>query len=214
MLHLRSFTFNPFQENTYIVYDDNNNCWIIDPGMYGESEVRELYNFIDQSGLNPQSIINTHAHIDHILGVNAVVEKYKIPFRLHQSEQSVLKNAAGSALMFGFQLDKVPVPDSFIEGDQILNLGEENLKVLFVPGHSPGSIAFYYPRGNWVVAGDALFAGSIGRTDLPGGSHPTLLSSIQQQLMTLPPDTIVFPGHGPETTIGTEKAQNPFLTEL
>lgn len=211
MLYTQSFVFNPFQENTYIIYNDKNQCWIVDPGMYNQDEISMLFAFIDDKKLHPQAIINTHTHIDHILGVSAVKDKYNITFGIHEKDLPVLNGAAGSAMLFGINFKGSLVADFYIKEDVKFEIGNEELEILFVPGHSPGSIAFYYPRGKWVIAGDALFSGSIGRTDLPGGNHDQLITSIKTQLLTLPEDTIVYSGHGQPTKVGIEKKTNPFL---
>ena len=211
MLNVNFFTFNAFEENTYIIANEKNQCWIVDPGMYEEREVAMVINFITDKQLVPQAIINTHGHIDHIFGIQALKDKYNIPFGIHEQEMPVLQMAAGSAMLFGFELKKAPVPDFFIKEQEPLQLGNDTIRVLFTPGHSPGSISFYYPGGNWVIGGDVLFSGSIGRTDLPGGSMEVLLHSIRTQLFTLPAVTTVLSGHGPATNVGEEQKHNPFL---
>ena len=211
MLHLQSFTFNPFQENTYLLYNDQQECWIIDPGMYGPDEEKILFDFIDEKQLKPQQIINTHAHIDHILGIAALQSTFRIPLGIHQQEQVILDNAKNSALMFGLHLTQVPKVDFYIEEGKLLQLGADQLQVRLAPGHSPGSILFYSAQGKWVISGDVLFQGSIGRSDLPGGDHETLLQSIRRQLYTLPNDTYVYSGHGGVTSIEVEKQSNPFV---
>lgn len=211
MLYTESFVFNPFQENTYVIYNDERQCWIVDPGMNNSTEVSHFTDYIKRNQLVPQSIINTHAHLDHIFGVAAVKELYNIPFGIHAQEQPVLNNARGTAAMFGFEFGEAPKPDFYIEDGKTIKLGADEVEVHFVPGHSPGSVAFYFAAGKWVIAGDALFSGSIGRTDLPGGNHNQLIESIKTQLLTLPGDTVVWSGHGPSTTIETEKNYNPFL---
>lgn len=211
MLQIAAFTFNPFQENTYILINENKECWIVDPGMMGADEDKVMFTFIDENGLKPQQIINTHAHIDHVLGIDALKQKYKITFGMHSLEQPVLANAKGSAMLFGIPLGATPVADFFIEENKSLQLGTDTVEVRLAPGHSPGSIVFYYEPGQWVIGGDVLFNGSVGRTDLPGGSHETLMQSITQQMYTLPDATKVYSGHGPATTIGQEKKTNPFI---
>lgn len=211
MINIKHFTFNPFQENTYLLINDNKQCFIIDPGMYGEQEATAFIKYIDHEGLQPLAIINTHAHIDHIFGVNTVIERYNIPFGIHKKDLPVLENAETAANMFGFDFQQPPQPDFFISEHEQIMLGNEAIEVRFTPGHSPGSVVFYCKAGGFVVGGDVLFAGSVGRTDLPGGSFPILYDSIKEQLFTLPPETIVYPGHGPSTTIGEEQAHNPFL---
>jgi glyoxylase-like metal-dependent hydrolase (beta-lactamase superfamily II) len=211
MLQIAAFTFNPFQENTYILINENKECWIVDPGMMGADEEQVMFSYIEENGLKPQQIINTHAHIDHVLGVDALKQKYKIPFGMHSFEQPVLANAKGSAMLFGIPLGAAPVADFFIPENKSLQLGSDTLEVRLAPGHSPGSIVFYYEPGQWVIGGDVLFQGSVGRTDLPGGNHETLMQSIAQQMYTLPDATKVYSGHGPATTIGQEKKTNPFV---
>lgn len=211
MLHIKPFTFNAFQENTYLLVNDNKECWIVDPGMSDSREEQVIKQHIENNNLQLKAIINTHAHIDHILGVQMLKNTYKVPFTMHEKELPVLQNAMGSAIMFGLNLQGVPVADSFIKEGVPLQLGTDTLDVRFIPGHSPGSISFYYPEGNWVISGDALFNGSIGRTDLPGGHFDTLINSIRQQLFSLPDNTVVYSGHGPATNIANEKKYNPFL---
>jgi glyoxylase-like metal-dependent hydrolase (beta-lactamase superfamily II) len=210
MLYVHSFTFNPFQENTYLLINDKKQCWIVDPGMYDNSETKPFIQYLTDNSLVPQSVINTHTHLDHIFGVQALKDKYQLPFGIHESDLPVLKNAKGAATMFGMNMGPVPLPDFFIQEGK-LALGDDSIDVRFTPGHSPGSISFYYEPGNWVISGDALFSGSIGRTDLPGGDFNTLIHAIRTQLFSLPPDTRVFSGHGPATTIGYEQQHNPFL---
>lgn len=213
MLYTQTFVFNPFQENTYLVYNDAKQCWIIDPGMYDASELSYFISYIEDNKLVPQGIINTHTHIDHIFGIPGLLDKYKIPLGIHEKDAPVLMGATGSAALFGFDYRVIPQPTFYIPDGKKLQLDADEVDILFVPGHSPGSIAFYYKPGNWVIAGDVLFSGSIGRTDLPGGNHNQLIDSIKTRLLTLPEATIVYSGHGPATTIGNEKRYNPFLSE-
>jgi glyoxylase-like metal-dependent hydrolase (beta-lactamase superfamily II) len=211
MLNVVFFTFNPFEENTYIISNELKQCWIVDPGMYYPEEVKMFTNYIQEKQLQPQGIINTHAHLDHIFGVQALMDKYSIPFAMHQSETPVLERASDSAAMFGVDLSVPPTPDFYIKETEPLKLGDDTLEVRFTPGHSPGSISFYYAPGNWVISGDVLFAGGIGRTDLPGGNFDTLIKSIKTQLFTLPGNTQVLSGHGVATHIDEEKKYNPYL---
>jgi glyoxylase-like metal-dependent hydrolase (beta-lactamase superfamily II) len=213
MLHIQSFTFNPFQENTYIIFNEHKDCWIVDPGMSNSSEEKVLCDYILANHLVPKAILNTHAHIDHILGIDFVANKYGIPFFLHEKELPILNNASNTAKMFGFQYNGVQTVPKFISEKEALKLGDDTLSVKFVPGHSPGSIAFYYQGGNWIISGDALFAGSIGRTDLMFGDYNTLINSIKTQLLTLAGNTIIYSGHGPQTNILTERESNPFLKD-
>ena len=211
MLNVNYFTFNAFEENTYIIVNEKKECWIVDPGMYQQEEQEALFSYIAEKQLKPQAIINTHTHLDHIFGVQALMNKYGIPFGVHEQELQVLKIAAGSATLFGFDFKKAPQPTFYIKENEPLKLGDDTLAVFYTPGHSPGSISFYYPKGNWVISGDVLFSGSIGRTDLPGGDMNILLNSIRTHLFTLPGETIVLSGHGPATKIAEEKLHNPFL---
>ncbi len=211
MLTVHSFTFNPFQENTYILQNEHKKCWIIDPGMSDKNEEAGLVDFIVSNDLKPQAIINTHAHIDHILGIDFLVEQYNIPFYLHEKENPILMNAGNTARMFGFQFNGVNTSPKPIADGKRLQLDTDEIEVRFVPGHSPGSVAFYYQPGQWVISGDALFAGSIGRTDLPMGDYDILINSIKTQLLSLPEATKVYSGHGPSTSIRNEAQFNPFL---
>lgn len=211
MLQLHAATFNPFSENTYIIYNEHKDCWIADPGMSNAQELKTFNDFIAQQGLKPQGIINTHAHIDHIFGVEAIMKEYVLPFALHPLEGPVLAGAKGSAMMFGLTFGNTPQPTQVIKEGEPLQLGGDVLEVRLAPGHSPGSVVFYYAAGGWAIGGDVLFAGGIGRSDLPGGNGEILLQSIRTQLYTLPDETVVYPGHGPETTIGREKVSNPYV---
>jgi hydroxyacylglutathione hydrolase len=211
MAIVKCFTFNPFQENTYIVYDETNTCVIIDPGMYHEAEENALQDFIAREKLTPVLLLNTHCHIDHIFGNKFVKDTYDIPFHAHQLEMDNLNNGPQHARIFGVSMGPSPQPDAFIEPGKDITFGNTTFNVLFTPGHSTGSVSFYNAENNFVLAGDALFMGSIGRTDLPGGHYETLIASIKSQLLTLPDDTVVYSGHGPETTVADERTTNPFL---
>jgi glyoxylase-like metal-dependent hydrolase (beta-lactamase superfamily II) len=178
--------------------------------MFDNNETNHLKQYIAENNLQPQGIINTHAHIDHIFGAQAMIDAYHLSFGIHQKEDIILQNAQRSAAMFGIDMPGRPKASHFISEGK-LELGNDILEVRFTPGHSPGSISFYYADGKWVLSGDVLFNNSIGRTDLPGGNFDTLISSIRTQLFTLPDDTTVYSGHGPATTIGHEKHYNPFL---
>lgn len=211
MLQVQTISFNPFQENTFIISNEQQECWIVDPGMSNTEEQQEFLSLIKVKGLKPKAIINTHAHIDHILGIDFIAQAYNIPFYLHEKEMPILLNAPNTAKMFGFQYEGVKTAPQFISEQKLLQLGSESIEIRFVPGHSPGSVAFYSKENNWVISGDALFAGSIGRTDLLMGDYDTLIQSIKNQLLTLPDDTIVYSGHGPSTDIKSERENNPFL---
>ena len=210
-LTVHALTFNPFEENTYIISAENGECMIIDPGCFDEGERTVLKQFLSDHQLTPVRLINTHCHIDHILGNAFVAKEYNLKLEIHKGELPVLEAGPVVAGMYGVPYEKSPSPGSFIEEGEELSLNDHRLKVLFVPGHSPASICLYNAEDKWVVSGDALFYESIGRTDLPGGDYDTLINSIRIQLLTLPDDTAVYPGHGQKTTIGYEKMFNPFL---
>ena len=213
-MQVKSFTFNSFQENTFVLYDKSMDCIIIDPGCNAHAERLELTDFIDAHHLNPVGLINTHCHIDHILGNWFVAQTYNLALQAHKGEIPVLEAGETVGNMYGIPYTKSPEISVFIEPNKTLTFGETTLKVLFTPGHSPASISFYHAESNTLIAGDVLFNRSIGRTDLPGGDFNTLVTSITDKLYTLPDDTIVYCGHGPSTTIGEEKRENPFVKGL
>jgi len=207
---LESFVFNPFSENTYVAFDDTKEAVIIDPGCYEPSEQAELDRFIAAQGLTVKYILNTHCHIDHVLGNFHCKTKYKVPLLIHRQDEKVLLAVQSYASNYGFAGYQPTVPDRFLEENESFVFGNTKWKVLFLPGHSPGHIAFYDEQKKTVLSGDVLFKRSIGRTDLPGGNFDVLLHSIQQKLFLLPDDVVVYSGHGPTTTIGEEKKLNPF----
>ncbi|MBK8624061.1 MAG: MBL fold metallo-hydrolase [Saprospiraceae bacterium] len=210
-MYLKSFTFNDFSENTYILYDDSNECIIIDPGCNNKAEQTEIINFISEYNLKPKKLINTHCHIDHILGNNFIAQQYHLELSAHKKETAVLNVGVQTALMYHIPYDPSPQIKQYLdEGDHIA-FGNSTLEVLFTPGHSPASISLLCRDSNILIAGDVLFQGSIGRTDLPGGNFETLTRVIRSKFFTLPDDIIVYPGHGSPTTIGIEKKTNPFF---
>ncbi len=211
LLKVKSFTFNPIQENTYIVYDETKSCVIIDPGCYDAQEKQELKSFIETNELTPVHLINTHCHIDHVLGNAFVKLTFGLPLQIHPKAVEELRAVKIYASNYGLPLYEEADPDAFFEeGDQI-KFGNTVLDILFVPGHSPGSVAFVEKVSKTVMAGDVLFFRSIGRSDLPGGNAQTLIHSIRTKLFTLDDDYKVYPGHGKPTTIGEEKKLNPYL---
>lgn len=211
MIHVASFAFNPFQENTYILYDETKECIIIDPGCYTSNEQKRLEAFIAKEELKPVRLINTHCHLDHICGNAFVGLKYGLDLEAHEGEQVVLDASLDHGKMYGFVFEPSPnIMHTIQEGDEI-KFGHSTLKTLFTPGHSPASISLYCEQDKFVIAGDVLFFMSIGRTDLPGGNHDLLLQSIREKLFTLPDETIVYNGHGQKTQIGFEKRNNPFF---
>jgi hydroxyacylglutathione hydrolase len=210
MLFIQSFVFNPFSENTYVVFDETNEAIIIDPGCYEQHEKAELDQFIQEKKLKVNYLLNTHCHIDHVLGNHHIKEKYKVPFFTHRLEDMVLRAVKTYAPNYGFAAYHETLPDKFIDEQDVISFGNTEWKILFVPGHAPGHIAFYDAREKVIFSGDVLFERSIGRTDLPGGNHAILIQSIHQKLFTLPDEVVVYSGHGSTTTIGAEKKYNPF----
>ena len=210
MLHIAKFTFNPFQENTYVVHNGSE-AIIIDPGCWEKHEQKQLEEFLGDNALSPVRLVLTHAHIDHILGNAWVHDRYGLAPELHQADVFVLESAPQVAHLYGLNYDPSPPPARLIEKGEQIPIGDEKLEVLFVPGHAPGHIALFHKDQRFVIGGDVLFRGSIGRTDLPGGDMDTLLKSIREELFPLGDDVKVYCGHGPETTIGEEKRSNPFL---
>jgi glyoxylase-like metal-dependent hydrolase (beta-lactamase superfamily II) len=211
VIYQEAFTCNPFQENAYFVWDDAGNGVIIDPGCYTYEERKEMHEFIESKGIKLQFILNTHAHIDHVLGVAYFQQTYKIPFCLHPFDKPLLADAGNRAQVYGFPHFQAAEVDRWLVNDEQIQVGEMNFNVLFVPGHAPGHVAFYEASVGWVFGGDVLFKRSIGRTDFPLCNHADLVTSIKTQLYTLPGETIVYPGHGPSTTISEEKTSNPFV---
>ncbi len=211
MLQIKSFEFNPIQENTYILFNESKQAIIIDPGCYYDDEKDVLSSFIDKMGLKPEMLLNTHCHLDHIFGNKYVSEKYQLPLRIHPGEKIVLDDAPLRGLMFNLPFDNYNGNIEYIEEAEKIQLGKDVLKTLLTPGHSPASLSFYCEADEFIVSGDVLFKQSIGRTDLPGGDFDTLINSIQTKLFTLPDATKVYSGHGPVTSIGYEKRNNPFL---
>ncbi|MFN3871927.1 MAG: MBL fold metallo-hydrolase [Ignavibacterium sp.] len=215
MLKIHSFEFNPFNENTYLVWDDESKiAAVIDPGCYDDYEKEELKNFIEENNLIPALLINTHCHIDHILGVKFIKDNYNVKYLIPEKDLPLHKNAVSQGQMFGFDLEELPKPDDFITEDKLIQIGQDELKPLFTPGHTAGEFCFYSEKNKICITGDVLFHQSIGRTDLWGGDYDTLINSIKNKLLTLPDETIIYPGHGIESTIGKEKKQNPFLVNI
>lgn len=204
--------FSPIEVNTYILSDDRGDCVIIDCGCYDEQEFEKLKAYIDGDNLRPVMLLNTHLHLDHIFGNHFILKEYGLRTHAAREEEPNLSSAPMHADMFGLSMPEPPGAAEFIAGGQLLTAGGIKLECLFVPGHTAGSIAYYSEEGECVFSGDTLFAGGIGRTDLPGGDHGTLLSSIGEKLLGLSGDTMVYPGHGPATTIAAERKSNPFLT--
>lgn len=211
MIDLKSFIFNPFQENTYLLINDKGLCFIIDPGCYFINERKALQDALSREGLSPFRLLNTHCHLDHIFGNKLIFDLFGLKPWIHLSEQPVLDRSPQAGQMYNVPFEPSPNPAGYLIDNEEIRLGEDVLKVIFAPGHSPGSVCFYCEKQQFLIGGDVLFRESIGRTDLPGGSFETLETSIRERLYTLPDDTVVYSGHGPKTTIGYEKKNNPFV---
>lgn len=212
MFQVNSFVFNPFSENTYVVYDETRQCVIIDPGCSSPSEVDELLGFIDLHQLEPLMVVNTHGHIDHIMGNEAVKKHYGVKVAAHPEVKSDFVRSRQQAVMFGLPMtEECKLPEVELEDGEQIKVGNGSLEVIYTPGHAQGSVSLYAMEEGWVFTGDALFCRSIGRTDFPGGDFETLRESIRSRLFTLPDDTEVFSGHGESTTIGEEKDFNPYV---
>lgn len=211
MLSVKSFVFNPVQENTYVLFNEKGQCCIIDPGCYFPEEREELKAEIELAGLTPVLLLNTHCHLDHVFGNKYVHDTWGLPLHLHEKEKPVLDFAPQSGQMWQLPFDNYEGPLVYLNEEKTIKVGEDELEVRCTPGHSPGSVSFYHKAGGFVIGGDVLFQGSVGRTDLPGGSFETLAKSIHTQLFNLPDETVVYSGHGSATTVGFEKRNNPFV---
>jgi len=211
MITIQTFVFNPFQENTYLVADASNQCIVIDPGCHFDEERQQLVSYIKDKQLKPQLIVQTHGHIDHVLGINFLKEYYRIQALMHPADLNVLRSSKDFGRMVGLEIQQPSDPEQHTGDHETLEFGETRFQVLHVPGHSPGSIALYNPEQGILFSGDVLFRRGIGRTDLMDGNYNTLVESIQDKLFALPDETTVYPGHGEPTTIGEEKKQNPVL---
>ena len=211
-MKIKSFTFNPFQENTYIIYDQTKECLIIDPGCYTKEEEIRLNKFIIKNELNPVKIINTHCHIDHILGNKFANEKWGAELYIHKADLPLIENAGEISKTYGLaNYKRSPYPKHFLEQGSIITFGENSFEILFTPGHAPGHICLYNKINNILIAGDLIFKRSVGRTDLPFGNYDTLIKSISSKILPLPNETQIFCGHGEATNLGNEKTHNPFL---
>ena len=215
MLNVISLTFNPVSENTYVLYNEEKDCCIIDPGCYFDSEREELKTVIENAGLKPVLLLNTHCHLDHIFGNKFVHETWGLNLHIHPLEKLVLEMGPVSGEQWGLPFENYKGPLEYLVPGENIRIGSEELEIRFTPGHSPGSVSFYCPADNpeegFIIGGDVLFNQGIGRTDLPGGSFEVLVNSIQTQFFTLPDETLVYSGHGTVTTVGFEKMNNPFV---
>lgn len=211
MIQFKKFVFNPFQENTYLVFDETREAVIIDPGCYSQQEVETIKQIVDSDKLRIKFLVNTHCHIDHILGIYSLKELFKVKSLAHEADRLLMQTATQQAMIFGLSLNGIPQSDENIyDGDKI-HFGNSYLQVIHTPGHTPGCISLYSPEHKIVFTGDTLFNQSIGRTDLAGGDYDTIINSIKNKLLILEEDISIYPGHGDASTIGNEKKHNPFL---
>ena len=211
-MNIKIFTFNQFFENTFIISDSTNECIIIDPGCYDKNEKQILQDYILSNNLVPTRLINTHCHIDHILGNNFVSKTWDLELEIHHKDIDLLKNSKNIADLYGFvNYENSPITNKFLVEGDIIEFGKSKLEVLFTPGHAPGHISLYSKNENFIISGDVLFNNSIGRTDLPGGNYNTLIDTIKSKILCLDDSTVVYCGHGPSTTVGKERINNPFL---
>ncbi|MCK4408389.1 MAG: MBL fold metallo-hydrolase [Bacteroidales bacterium] len=212
MITVKKFVFNSFQVNTYVLFDETKECVIIDAACYEDFEKEELVEYIAKEGLKPVRLLDTHCHIDHILGNNFVADKYNLGIEIHRDGLPFHKGVKNHGVAFGFDLEPLTEPSNFFKDGDKIKFGNSELEVLYTPGHADGSVCFLNRKQKFVIVGDVLFNQSIGRTDLPTGDYDLLIKSIREKLFTLPDDFTVYPGHGPETSIGFEKVNNPYLT--
>ncbi|HYF33420.1 MAG TPA: MBL fold metallo-hydrolase [Chitinophagaceae bacterium] len=214
MLTVKGFVFSPIEENTYVLYNESGDCCIIDPGCYYSNERNELKDYILSHRLRPKYLLNTHCHLDHVFGNKFVHDTWDLKPWIHPDEKQVLDFAPIAGMHWNLPFDHYTGDVMYITENDVFRLGEDELKVIPAPGHSPGHVCFYNQQQQFLIGGDVLFRESIGRTDLPGGDFETLIRNIRERLFVLPAEVVVHPGHGPETTIGYEKLHNPFLTGL
>lgn len=212
MITVKTFVCNPFSENTYILSDDSKECIIIDPGMYSGAEQNEIVAYIKSNELTPKLLLNTHCHIDHVLGNRFIYDQFGLFPQFHEGELPVLESVPAFAAPMGMRYELSPLPQHFLADSGTIIFGKSELSLIFAPGHSPAHLCFYSQEDQLLIGGDVLFNRSIGRTDLPGGNYQQLITNIKEKLFKLPDDCIVYPGHGPETSIGEEKKFNPFLS--
>ena len=211
-MKIKRFIFNPFQENTFVLYDKSRECVIIDSGCYEKEEEKELEDFITEKKLKPVALLNTHCHIDHILGNQFVAEKWGVELQMHKNDLPLLENAGQISKMYWLEnYSGSPYPKHFLKDGDTFSFGKSKLDVIFTPGHAPGHICFYSKQHNFIISGDVIFQMSIGRTDLPFGDYDTLINSITKKIFPLPGQTQIHCGHGPSTVLNYEREHNPFL---
>ena len=212
-MNIKIFEFNPIAVNTYVLYDETGECVIIDAACFFPNEQQELLKFINEKKLVVKHLLNTHLHFDHVFGVNFIEAQFDVKMKAHKADKFLLADMEQQMVMFGFPAngDYIPTLTNYIDENDIIEFGNQKLTIMHVPGHSPGSLVFYNKQEGVVVSGDVLFNGSIGRTDLPQGDHNSLIDGIKRKILTLPDNTVVYPGHGPATSVEGEKRINPFL---
>lgn len=211
MMEVKALMFNPFHENTYLLFNDKKECIIVDPGCYYEFEIQKAWVTIEEQNARPVRLLNTHCHLDHIFGNSYLCKRYGLQPEIHRMEKAVLDRAPQAGLMYQLPMEVSPEPGRYLEDGEFISFGDDVLQVIWTPGHSPGSVSFYAPKQKFILGGDVLFYESIGRTDLPGGSEMTLLRTIREKFFTLDDDVVVYSGHGKPTTIGHEKRMNPYV---
>lgn len=211
MIQIKTFYFNDLRECTYVLWDSTNECVIIDPGCHTQIEKERLEKFIEENSLKPVKLLNTHGHFDHIMGNAFVAKRWSLKTYIHPYDKPHLERALVQSQMFGYNIEQPPLDTIDIQDGDILEFGNSHLAVMYTPGHTRGGVSFYNKEDKIVITGDALFSGSIGRTDLPGGDYDQLMDSLLNKIVKLGDDFRVYPGHGPYTTIGKEMASNPFL---
>ena len=212
MIKVEKFVVNPLAENSFVLSDETGESVLIDPGFFYREEKREIKEYIADNNLKPLKIINTHCHFDHIMGVEFIRSEFNVLFCAHADDSFWVEKATEQGNMYGFEMKPVASIDEFLVEKEYVNFGNSQLEIIHIPGHSPGHVVFYSKEDNFLIVGDVLFYGSIGRTDLPGGDYATLISNIKSKLFLLPDETKVYCGHGQETTLGFEKTSNPFLS--
>ncbi|NLA15862.1 MAG: MBL fold metallo-hydrolase [Bacteroidales bacterium] len=213
-MHIKTFYFNALRTCCYVVHDKEGHCMIIDPGCFGSKEEQRLVTYIEEHKLTPQLVVNTHGHFDHLMGLPFVMKQYGIPLYIHPLEEGNLQRASHHAKLFGFRMSQPELEYHSLSDGDTLSCGMLEFQVIHTPGHSPGSVCLYRAQDAVLFTGDLLFAGSVGRTDLPGGNYDHLMASLSGKIRSLPPATMVYPGHGPATTVAEECAHNPYLQHL
>ena len=212
MLKIHTLVYSPWQENTYVIAAENGECIIVDPGCLITAEQEDLVEFLNEKKLTPVKLVNTHLHLDHVFGNRFVCETFNLGAEAHKADEFWLENMVPYAAQMGVEVKQnPPALNAHLEHNQVIEFGGSTLKVLHVPGHSPGGVALYLEKEKTLIAGDILFRESIGRADLPGGDFDALIAGIKEHLLVLPEDTVVYCGHGPSTTIGHEKVHNQFF---